>query len=101
MPAKHVPIRTCIGCGAERPKRQLVRIVRTPEGDIVADATGRRAGRGAYLDPDPLCLDRGLAGGALARALEATVTDEQRSRLREEVARLAAERRTVVPQVKT
>ncbi len=100
MPAKHVPIRTCIGCGLARPKRELVRIVRTPEGDVVADATGRRAGRGAYLDPSSECLEKGLAGGALARALEAGVPEERRARLRDDVARLAEQRRKVIAEVK-
>ncbi len=96
MPQKHVPIRTCIGCGSERPKRQLVRVVRTPQGDLVADATGRQAGRGAYLDPSTACLEKGLAAGALARALEMAVTEEQRARLLEEVAALAAERQRAI-----
>ncbi len=100
MPQKHVPIRTCIGCGASRPKRELVRVVRTPEGDIVADATGRRAGRGAYLDPSTECLEKGLAGGALVRALEVRVTEEQRGRLEDDVARVAEERRRAVAGVR-
>lgn len=94
MARKHVPIRTCIGCGTERPKRELVRIVRTPQGEIVADATGKRAGRGAYLDAAIECLEKGLGGGALARALalDSIVSDEQRARLREDVSALARER---------
>ncbi|MFS8640208.1 MAG: YlxR family protein, partial [Symbiobacteriaceae bacterium] len=55
---KHVPQRTCIGCRAVRPKRELLRIVRTPEGEILFDPSGRRAGRGAYLCPSASCLDR-------------------------------------------
>ena len=93
MRAKHVPVRTCIGCGTARPKRELVRIVRTSEGTVVADPSGRRAGRGAYLDPDPACLEKGVAGGALIRALQTAVSEEQRAALRKEVGRLADERR--------
>lgn len=100
MPRKHVPIRTCIGCGAARPKRELVRIVRTPDGLIVADATGRRAGRGAYLDASLECLDKGLRAGALARALETDVSEEQRARLRDDVRVLARDRGLVAPEVK-
>lgn len=92
MPARHVPTRTCIACRAARPKRELIRIVRTPEGDVVADATGRRNGRGAYLDPDPTCLERGLIAGTIARALEAPVTEAQRERLQADVAVIARER---------
>lgn len=85
-------MRTCIACGAERPKRALVRVVRTPEGEIIADATGRRAGRGAYLDPDPACLDRGVAAGRLARALEADVPPDVQARLREQVGDIARQK---------
>src|ERR671925_610759 len=54
MRQKHTPIRTCVGCGAERSKRELVRIVRTPEGTIVADATGKKSGRGPAEAPEKL-----------------------------------------------
>lgn len=96
MPAKHTPIRTCIGCGGERAKRELVRVVRTTEGDVVADPTGRRNGRGAYIDPSSECLEKGLAGGALSRALEAPVTEELRERLRRDLAAIASQRQQSV-----
>ena len=48
MPQKRTPIRTCVGCGTERAKRELVRIVRTPEGTVVADATGKRSQQGGH-----------------------------------------------------
>lgn len=70
---KHVPQRTCIGCHSVRPKRELVRVVRTPEGEVLVDASGRRAGRGAYICPDPACLERALSGNRLERALECAV----------------------------
>ncbi len=93
---KHIPLRTCIACRTARPKRELIRVVRTPEGDVVADATGRRNGRGAYLDADPACLERGLAAGALAHALETEITNDQRERLRQDVAAIASHRLTGV-----
>ncbi|OLC52023.1 MAG: hypothetical protein AUH85_17850 [Chloroflexi bacterium 13_1_40CM_4_68_4] len=98
MPQKRTPIRTCVGCGAERAKRELVRIVRTPEGTVVADATGKRSGRGAYLDPSPDCLDKGLAGGKLDHALDlqTPIAEEDRARLEEDVRRLAEERKKVL-----
>ena len=99
MPAvKHTPIRTCVGCGTERSKRELVRIVRTPDGAIVADATGKRSGRGAYLDPSPDCLAKGLAAGTLERALEleCAISPEDRGRLEDDVRRLAEERKKVL-----
>jgi predicted RNA-binding protein YlxR (DUF448 family) len=95
---RHTPIRTCVGCGTERSKRELVRLVRTPDGTVVADATGKRSGRGAYLDPAPECLAKGLAGGTLERALEleTAIGEEDRARLESDVRRLAEERKKVL-----
>jgi predicted RNA-binding protein YlxR (DUF448 family) len=95
---KHTPIRTCVGCGTERSKRELVRVVRTPDGAVVADATGKKSGRGAYLDPSPECLERGLASGTLERALElsSAISAEDRARLEEDVRRVAEERKKVL-----
>lgn len=93
---KQVPTRTCIGCGTARPKRELVRIVRAPDGSIGADATGRRPGRGAYLCADPSCLERGLSGGQLARALETAVASEARETLRADLESLLRQRQTGV-----
>ncbi len=64
------PRRTCVACRTERAKRELTRIVRTPERDVVFDPGGRIAGRGAYVCPDGDCLHRAIKKGALARALE-------------------------------
>jgi len=89
---KHVPTRTCIGCGTARAKRELVRIVRAPDGSVSADPTGRRAGRGAYVCADPACLEKGLAGGQLARALEIPVASDSREALRTDLAGLLRER---------
>lgn len=67
---RHVPQRTCVACRATLAKRELVRIVRTPDGRVEADPTGRKPGRGAYLHRDPMCWDQGLRKGKLARALK-------------------------------
>lgn len=56
--AKKTPIRTCIACGASGDKRDLVRVVRTPEGAVALDVTGRAAGRGAYVCRDAKCFER-------------------------------------------
>ncbi len=80
MPAKrrrHVPLRTCIACRQQRAKRDLVRVVRTPEGTIEIDSRGKRSGRGAYLCPSHQCLERALTEGILGRALRCQVTAEQ------------------------
>ena len=68
--ARHVPMRTCVACRTERTKRDLTRIVRTPDRQVVLDPGGRLAGRGAYVCPDGECLQRAIKKGALARALE-------------------------------
>ena len=76
---KHIPQRTCVGCRTVMPKRQLIRIVRTPEG-VQVDSTGKLAGRGAYLHDRRSCWERGLKG-ALAHALKTELTAEDRERL--------------------
>lgn len=76
---KHVPQRTCVGCREIQPKRQLVRIVHTPEG-VRVDPTRKLAGRGAYLHDRRECWERGLRGG-LAHALKAELTAADRAHL--------------------
>ena len=77
---KHIPQRTCVGCRKVLPKRQLIRIVRSPDG-VQVDPTGKLAGRGAYLHDRRSCWERGLKG-ALAHALKVELTAEDRKRLR-------------------
>ena len=68
---KHVPERTCVACRTSRPKRHLVRLVRTPEGQVEVDKTGRRSGgRGAYLCPAQECWRLARARKSLDQALE-------------------------------
>lgn len=75
---KHVPQRTCFVCRQKRDKRQLTRLVRTPEGSVLVDPTGKQNGRGAYLCDDPACWDKVLLGNGrlLNQALKTTVTAE-------------------------
>ena len=80
---KHVPRRTCVVCRTVRPRRALVRIVRTPEGAVALDETGKRSGRGAYLCRQRSCLETALKQQHLQRALKAPLTDEAESELRE------------------
>ena len=60
----------CVACRTSRPKRELQRVVRTPERDVVLDPTGRLAGRGAYVCQGTACLELAIRKGALSRALE-------------------------------
>ncbi|MBE3562584.1 YlxR family protein [Hydrogenibacillus sp. N12] len=83
MAPKKIPIRKCVACGAQRPKRELVRIVRTPDGDVRLDPTGRQGGRGAYVCPNAACFETALKKKLFQRALEVELTPEIVERLRE------------------
>ncbi len=93
---KRVPQRTCVGCGEVEGKRELVRFVRTPEGAVVCDPTGKRNGRGAYVHSDGDCLDRAL-DGRLAHALRCPVTPEDAEGLRQAFADLLKARQAKRP----
>ena len=87
LPRK-VPMRTCVACRTERQKRDLVRVVRTTEGEIVLDATGRRNGRGAYLCPNAECLRLAVKRRALDRSLGGSPSPESIAALEAEMAAL-------------
>src|SRR5262245_21888575 len=78
---KHVPIRTCIACRQTSAKRTLVRIVRDPSGAVDIDPSGKRSGRGSYLCQFRSCWDIALKRGAIERALNITLSPEDKSRL--------------------
>ena len=90
---RRVPERTCVACGRVRPKRELVRVVRTPTGEIKVDLTGKVSGRGAYVCPEPPCAERGVKEGRLQHALETPVPEMLVEDLRKAVAVAAAGRR--------
>ena len=79
---KHTPQRTCVGCRTTSAKREFVRIVRTPEGAVDVDLTGKRNGRGAYLCARLACWDQALTKDRLARALRTTISPQAREELR-------------------
>ena len=85
---KHVPQRTCIACRATEAKRGLVRVVRTPEGRVELDPTGKKNGRGAYVHESRGCWDEALKRGRLAHALKVTVPAEDLERLKAHAASL-------------
>ncbi len=89
MPKKVLPLRRCIGCGQSKTKRELIRIVRTPEGEFSLDPTGRLPGRGAYLCRDEKCLDMALRRGGLEKSFSGAVPAEMKEKLREEFSHLA------------
>jgi len=73
---KHIPQRTCVGCRQVMPKRNLIRVVRSPEG-VSVDLTGKAAGRGAYVHDKKSCWESALKG-ALAHALKTELTEQDR-----------------------
>src|SRR5437660_8474581 len=78
---KHVPLRTCIACRETKPKRELLRIVRTPEGHVVVDATGKKSGRGAYLCARLSCWETAIKKKRFEQEFELTLSDEDRAGL--------------------
>lgn len=79
---RRLPQRTCVACGAVTAKRELIRVIRTPEGAVQADATGKRPGRGAYLCPKQQCWELAIAKGRLGRSLKVSVTASDAEALR-------------------
>ncbi len=69
-------MRQCVGCRTQRPKRELVRVVRSPEGALSVDTRGKKPGRGAYVCRDPECLKKAIRSKALSRALDTPVPEE-------------------------
>ena len=74
-PARRVPVRQCLGCNEHLPKPSLIRVVRSPEGEISLDITGKKSGRGAYICPDKACFQKARKGKRLERALETAIPD--------------------------
>lgn len=83
---RKMPIRRCVGCGEHFPKNTLVRVLRTPEGEIVLDLVGKKSGRGAYVCKNAGCLKRARKSGRLASSLECSIPEEVYDRLEEEIA---------------
>jgi predicted RNA-binding protein YlxR (DUF448 family) len=73
--------RTCVACRQVRDKRELLRLVRTPQGGIEIDSTGKREGRGAYVCPTAICWEKALKGRQLEHALRGHLTHENREQL--------------------
>jgi predicted RNA-binding protein YlxR (DUF448 family) len=81
LAARRYPVRTCVACRTERQKRDLLRIVRGPDGSVSFDPTGRAAGRGAYICADGSCWAAAVKRKSLERALSASLPAELRDRL--------------------
>lgn len=72
---KKVPQRRCVGCGESKGKKELIRILRTPEQEVMIDAGGRKNGRGAYICPNPECLKKARKSKGLERSLDIKIPD--------------------------
>ena len=88
MTNKKIPLRMCVGCREKKPKYELIRIVRKPEGEIITDTTGKISGRGAYICRCAECLTKAEKTGALSRAFEMKIDGEVYSSLREALKQL-------------
>ncbi len=86
MKPRRVPLRKCTGCGEMKPKRELVRVVKSPEGDISLDLTGRKAGRGAYVCPKAECLAAARKARRLEKAFSCAIPDALYDSMEEELA---------------
>ncbi len=78
---KHIPMRTCIACRESKPKRELLRVVRTPDAHVQLDATGKKAGRGAYLCARLTCWENALKRKRLEQEFEVALSPEDRAAL--------------------
>ena len=84
MPKK-IPMRMCVGCREMKPKKELLRIVRSPEGEIALDPGGKKSGRGAYVCRQESCLMRAIKQKQLERALESQIGSEVTELLRQKI----------------
>ena len=82
---KKIPQRQCMGCRERKEKRELIRVVRSPEGTVSLDFRGKAPGRGAYICPDPMCLKKAIRSKALERSLEVAIPEEIYARLEQEM----------------
>lgn len=86
---RKIPMRQCIGCGEMKSKKEMMRILRTTENEIVLDTTGKKNGRGAYLCCDPECFRKAVKSRGLERALKTAVPSEVYENLEKEIEKLA------------
>ena len=83
---KKIPVRKCTGCGEHFPKSELIRVLRTPEEEIILDLTGKKSGRGAYVCKRTECLKKAIKSRRIEAALECKIPDEIYRKLEEDMA---------------
>ena len=85
MQQKKIPMRQCLGCREHKPKKELIRVVRSPEGEISLDFRGKASGRGAYVCPSTDCLKKAIRARAIERALDCAIPPEIYEKLSEQM----------------
>jgi predicted RNA-binding protein YlxR (DUF448 family) len=85
MKARKIPQRMCTGCMEMKPKKELIRVVRSKEGEVSIDLTGKKPGRGAYICKSEECLTKAVKTSRLQKNLEVKISDEIYNRLKEEI----------------
>ena len=83
---RKIPTRRCTGCGEHFPKNTLIRVLRTPEGEVILDLTGKKSGRGAYICKNAACLKKARKTRRIETSLECAISDELYNRMEEELA---------------
>ena len=86
--AKKIPLRQCVGCGEMKSKKEMMRVIKTPEDEIVLDDTGKRNGRGAYICKERLCLQKAQKSRGLERSLKHAISYEVYDKLLKEFDKL-------------
>ncbi len=89
--ARKVPLRMCVGCREMKVKKELIRIVRSPEGILAIDTTGKKPGRGAYICPNIDCFNEAIKGKRIQKALEKELTLEIENSLKEQIEGLSSD----------
>ena len=85
MSVKKIPLRQCIGCGEMKSKKEMIRVIKTAEDEILVDATGRKNGRGAYLCPSMECFKKAVKGRGLERSFKMAIPREVYETLEKEM----------------
>lgn len=83
-PVRKIPTRRCTGCGEHFPKNTLIRVLRTPEGEIILDLTGKKNGRGAYICKNAACLKKARKSRRIESSLDCRISDELYTKMEEE-----------------
>lgn len=86
--AKKIPLRVCTGCGESKPKKELIRVLRTPEDEIVLDVTGKKNGRGAYICCSVSCMKKAIKSRGLERSLRMKIPGQLLDALEKELVSL-------------